>query len=259
MSIGVPSGARRRSRAATSFATRMQPCETAWPSSSGRFVPWMPTMPLGQSVTRRVGARLEREGAVERIGRNEGRLDVEAPPERRLRAGRADRDDAAQQQRPSRTRRTSMRRCAEPHDDPVPHRSDLDRVRPGPSRARRSGGPGRLSRYHQSPSAPRRAERRRARSGTAGRGGSGGACGRSGPPGGLRANVGRRDELARRGKAVRRRRRGARWGAGCNHPDDAEHHHDRGTSGTTLHARTMGAQHGRATRASLTAVCSTRR
>ncbi len=45
MSIGVPSGARRRKRRATSFETRTHPCETAWPRSSGRFVPWMPTMP----------------------------------------------------------------------------------------------------------------------------------------------------------------------------------------------------------------------
>ena len=37
---------------AAAFATRMQPCETAWPRSSGRFVPWIPTTSLGQSVAR---------------------------------------------------------------------------------------------------------------------------------------------------------------------------------------------------------------
>ncbi len=52
MSIGVPSGASRRSRVATPFGTLTHPCDTACPSSPGRFVPWIPTTLLGQSVTR---------------------------------------------------------------------------------------------------------------------------------------------------------------------------------------------------------------
>ena len=36
----------------TSFDIRTQPCETAWPSSPGRLVPWIPTTPPpGQSVS----------------------------------------------------------------------------------------------------------------------------------------------------------------------------------------------------------------
>ena len=52
-SIGVPTGARRRSWTTSSFRIRTQPCETAWPISPGRLVPWMPTMPPpGQSLRR---------------------------------------------------------------------------------------------------------------------------------------------------------------------------------------------------------------
>ena len=43
--IGVPTGTRSLRRRIASFATRMHPCETAWPSSDGVFVPWIPTMP----------------------------------------------------------------------------------------------------------------------------------------------------------------------------------------------------------------------
>ena len=43
--IGVPTGTRSLRRRIASFATRMQPCETACPSSEGVFVPWIPTMP----------------------------------------------------------------------------------------------------------------------------------------------------------------------------------------------------------------------
>ena len=38
-------GASRFSSTAAAFETRMHPCETAWPSRSGRGVPWMPTTP----------------------------------------------------------------------------------------------------------------------------------------------------------------------------------------------------------------------
>ena len=38
-------GASRFSSSAAAFETRMHPCETAWPSRSGRGVPWMPTTP----------------------------------------------------------------------------------------------------------------------------------------------------------------------------------------------------------------------
>ena len=52
-SIGVPSGASRARRRATTFETRTQPCDTAWPRSAGLSVPWMPTIPSsGQSVSR---------------------------------------------------------------------------------------------------------------------------------------------------------------------------------------------------------------
>ena len=50
--IGVPSGASACSFLAVVFETRTQPCETAWPSSCGRLVPWMPTTPPpGHSVS----------------------------------------------------------------------------------------------------------------------------------------------------------------------------------------------------------------
>src|SRR5262249_47540353 len=41
MRTGVPVGTRSQSRSTTSFATRMQPCETALPSRSASFVPWI--------------------------------------------------------------------------------------------------------------------------------------------------------------------------------------------------------------------------
>ncbi len=67
-----------RDGARRSFETRTQPCDTAWPRSSGRSVPWMPTIPSsGQSVSRDRGARLECVRAVERVGGHEGGLDVE--------------------------------------------------------------------------------------------------------------------------------------------------------------------------------------
>src|SRR5205807_2224332 len=50
--IGVPSGASDFIFAAVWFETRTQPCETAWPSSCGRLVPWIPTTPPpGHSVS----------------------------------------------------------------------------------------------------------------------------------------------------------------------------------------------------------------
>ena len=51
-SIGVPSGASRSRARATGSDTRTQPCDTAWPSSWGWFVPWMPARPPpGQSLS----------------------------------------------------------------------------------------------------------------------------------------------------------------------------------------------------------------
>ena len=50
--IGVPSGASVLRCDAVRFDTRTQPCETAWPRSCGRLVPWMPTTPPpGHSVS----------------------------------------------------------------------------------------------------------------------------------------------------------------------------------------------------------------
>ena len=43
--IGVPSGMRSRRKAAVVFETRMQPCETARPSTEGSFQPCRPTTP----------------------------------------------------------------------------------------------------------------------------------------------------------------------------------------------------------------------
>ncbi len=42
---GVPAGVSRQRRRRSAFATRMQPFETACPTRSGRFVPWIATGP----------------------------------------------------------------------------------------------------------------------------------------------------------------------------------------------------------------------
>ena len=137
----------------------MHPCDTAWPRSSGRSVPWIPTIPSsGQSVRRDEGARLERERAVERIRGHERRLDVESPPRWRLGTRRAHCHHAAQEQLPvpdaphldSARSEAGRRSCST--TGRASTASALTQPRPP------FGRPGTLSRYHHAPSRPRRAE-----------------------------------------------------------------------------------------------------
>ena len=172
MSIGVPSGASRRRRAATSFATRTQPCDTASPRQL-----WLVRAVDADDARRPVadagvGRRLERERPEERIGRHEGRLDVEVPTERGRRAGaRPPRPWCARRSSPSRTRRTSSCRSPSRTTILVHDRTHLDRIGANPAaravRLRPAGSAG-----TRAPRSGRGASRARARSGTDGRAGT---------------------------------------------------------------------------------------
>ena len=178
MSIGVPSGASRRSRRATSFATRTQPCETACPSNSGWFVPWMPTTsrrPVGDPG---VGARLERERPEERIGRartrtgrrSRGRAGSPCPRRRPppcVRGAACRREPAG----PRACGRRAGRRSCSPPDAPRPRLRE-------PSRGRRSAGPA-GSAGTRAPRPGRGGMPGRARSGTGGRAGTAASGARS--------------------------------------------------------------------------------
>ena len=134
MAIGVPSGASRRSRRRDAVGDANAAVRNRLPEQLGLVRAVDPDdvrRPVGDPS---VGARLERERPVERIRRHERGLDVEVAPERRRRArGARPPRCVARSSLPSRTRRTSSRAGAEPDDDPVHHRTHLDRVRANPA------------------------------------------------------------------------------------------------------------------------------
>jgi len=91
-----------------------------------------------------VGGRLQRERPEERVGGNERGLDVEVVAERGRRPGGADRDGAREEQPPVANPADLEAARAESDDDPVHHRTHLDRVRSHPA-----AGPVRSARQAQ--------------------------------------------------------------------------------------------------------------
>ena len=133
-SIGVPSGASRSRARATGSDTRTQPCDTAWPSSWGWFVPWMPARPAARPVAQlRVGARLQHEPAEERVARDEPTLHVEVSAERRLGARLANRHDPADQQPVVRDPAHEDPALADAHHDPVRDGVQVEELVPHPA------------------------------------------------------------------------------------------------------------------------------
>ena len=154
----MPSGASRRSRAGDVVGDANAAVRDRLPEQLGQARAVDPDDPVVRPVGQpRIGARLQRVRAEERIGRDEGRLDVERSSERRLRAGRPD-------ARRHRGAGAVRRRSAGPRSGALP---SLTTIRFTTGRASTAsaltqprapfGLPGRLSRYHQAPSAPRRA------------------------------------------------------------------------------------------------------
>ena len=132
--MGVPSGIRSRRNAAVVFDIRMQPCETAFPSTDGSFQPCnaddAAARPLRQV---RIGARLEGEGAqVGRLHRLEARGHVEEAG-RRLHSRGSDGDPVRVDELPV---LPELDHAGTAKDDHLPRdRTDRDLGRGHPARA----------------------------------------------------------------------------------------------------------------------------